>query len=142
MGMFDYLRCEFKLPGVRPEVQGLQFQTKCLDEAMDNFLLKEDGTLWHEEYDARVEETSEAFFGFYIHRENLRWVRYLHSGELRFYHYAEEADQVEFLGFMIDGQLRELHRMVATPQWVESGPTEVVVTARQNPVVRVLDDAK
>lgn len=117
MGMFDELRCELKLPGVVSAAQGLVFQTKSLDEAMDNFLLKQDGTLWHEEYDARVEKTDRAPLGFFIHRENTRWVQRSHSGELRFYHYRNEDDQIEFLAFLMRGRLREIHLIKATPGW-------------------------
>lgn len=49
MGMFDSVSCKYPLP--MPEnPQGytgsVDFQTKCLDNVMDNFEIREDGTLW------------------------------------------------------------------------------------------------
>ena len=49
---------------------------------LDLYEIREDGTLWHEEYDERFEETPEAPLGFYIHRENKRWISVPITGEI------------------------------------------------------------
>lgn len=88
MGMFDELRCKYPLP-----VEGaneLDYQTKDLDNALNQFEIREDGTLWVEEYD--VEDHSdpnavgiERFFGCAT-RVNKRW-KQVHDfeGEIEFY---------------------------------------------------------
>ncbi len=57
MGMFDELRCRYPLP-----VEGansLEYQTKDTPaQLMDLYEIREDGTLWHEDYD--IEDHSEA----------------------------------------------------------------------------------
>lgn len=113
MGMFDNLRCKFPLPGVMPAAGDLQFQTKSLDCLMDDFEIREDGSLWHQQYDVRVEQTPDSFFGCVIHQDNKRWVRVLLSGEIRFYGWQGKENSVEFLGFYWKGELREIHCLEA-----------------------------
>lgn len=49
MGLFDNIRCEYPLPG-NPIVD--EWQTKDTPaQYLDTYVIKEDGTLWHEEYD-------------------------------------------------------------------------------------------
>ena len=43
MGLFDTVRCEYLLPEVRH--QGLEFQTKVLEYAMDHYTIPRDGRL-------------------------------------------------------------------------------------------------
>jgi hypothetical protein len=58
MGLFDNIRCKYKLP-MPDDLMELRdfkfneevFQTKDLECAMDFYVIEEDGTLWHEEYD-------------------------------------------------------------------------------------------
>lgn len=84
MGMFDDLRCKYPLP-----VKGanaLAYQTKDTPaQYLDNYEIREDGTLWHEAYETRMEETKAAPLGFYLHRDNKRWEPEEMTGELRFY---------------------------------------------------------
>lgn len=141
MGMFDYIRCKMPFPIQEPGLTELQFQTKSFDNcAMDNFEIREDGSIWREEYDLRIEETKNSMFGFFLHRDNPRWVPYPHSGEVRFWEFrkavvaeriegvegdaAERSlhpayDEVEFLAFAMTGQVRELHLITATGKWKE-----------------------
>jgi hypothetical protein len=57
MGLYDNLTCKFPLP-----IKGInefEFQTKDTDaQFLDNYEIREDGTLWHELYD--VEDCSDA----------------------------------------------------------------------------------
>lgn len=50
MGMFDYLLCDYPLPA-REEAKGLTYQTKDFDRQMDTIHIREDGSVWGEEYD-------------------------------------------------------------------------------------------
>lgn len=46
MGMFDYVRCQYPLPGnPSPTVQGADFQTKDLDCLLDLYTIERDGAL-------------------------------------------------------------------------------------------------
>lgn len=158
MGMFDYLRCKMPLPlAVQdPELAEMQFQTKSFDTcAMDNFEIREDGSLWREEYDLRVEETSESLFGFYFHRDNPRWVPCPYSGEIRFGEFREVKpsgrplqegemapsphsrvyEEVEFLAFVLNGQVQLLHLVTATGKWAQetSESSNPALRKRQQP---------
>ena len=59
MGMFDYIKCEAKLPlisdlGETSEVNynELTYQTKDMNDNMDNYTIRKNGTLWIQKYDA------------------------------------------------------------------------------------------
>ena len=50
MGMFDYIKCEIKLPdNTLPD--GREFQTKSLDSAMENYVITVKGELYREVWD-------------------------------------------------------------------------------------------
>lgn len=121
MGMFDDIKCKYPLP-----VEGanaLSYQTKDTDaQQLDNYEIREDGTLWHENYDPRFEENKEAPLGFYIHRDNLRWEQVPITGEVRFYTmYGIKAGQLvnanardgwlEWSAYFADGKLNQLHML-------------------------------
>lgn len=55
MAVFDYLRCRYPLPV--PELQDAVFQTYDLIAYMEDYTLREDGTLWRTAYD--VEDRSD-----------------------------------------------------------------------------------
>ena len=60
MGMYDYIACRYPLPTTAPEFvksDDHQYQSKSLDCRMDVYEIRDDGTLWLEEYD--VEDQSE-----------------------------------------------------------------------------------
>jgi hypothetical protein len=113
MGMFDDLRCQYPL-----SVEGanaLGYQTKDLLCVMDQYELRVDGTLWHEEYDTRVEESPEAFFGVWLHRDNKRWEQVRLTGEVRFYASLggrggmPECGWIEWSAYFKDGGLQQLN---------------------------------
>ena len=55
--------------------KGHQYQTKDTpSQVLDHYEIRDDGTLWYQEYDARWEENSESLFGGYLKIENERWV--------------------------------------------------------------------
>ncbi len=57
MGMFDDIRCKYPLP--IDGANGLDYQTKDTEsQYCDLYEIREDGTLWHEDYD--MEDQSDA----------------------------------------------------------------------------------
>lgn len=116
MGLFDYLRCKLPLPVAG--ANDLEFQTKDTDaQYMDHYEIREDGTLWHQEYDTedRSDPTAEglaALFGC-MTRVNERWVQDDMTGEVRFYTSigstpTTTGEWVEFSAFFVRGQLKHI----------------------------------
>ena len=60
MGMYDNLRCHYPLP--IDSANDRLYQTKDLDCLMNDYEIREDGTLWHMAYDEPVEMTGEVRF--------------------------------------------------------------------------------
>lgn len=88
MGMFDIVRIQFPIPW--PEVQDVIWQSKSTPaQYLDSYEIREDGSLWHEAYDERVEKTDKAPMGCWIHQENQRWERELLDGEIECDEYIE-----------------------------------------------------
>lgn len=108
MGLYDYIRCRYPLP-----VEGanaLEFQTKDTDaQYLDHYEIREDGTLFHEQYDPRIEKDEKAPLGFYSHRENVRWEQIKMTGEIRFYASGDDGSWIEFSAYFLDGNLREIN---------------------------------
>ena len=83
MGMFDTLEIKYALPW--PEVQdSTEWQSKDTPtQNLDNYELREDGTLWHEAYDERwVEDPSDQLSGGYTRKDNKRWEQIELDGEV------------------------------------------------------------
>ena len=116
MGMFDNLECEYPLP-VKVD-RGEPFQTKDTPaQFLDNYKIKEDGTLWHEKYD--TEDRSDpnasgldAFRGCAT-RVNKRWEQCADfTGEIAFYGFHNEKKQegwVEFSAYFNKGLLVQIN---------------------------------
>ena len=122
MGMFDHIRCKYPLP-----VSGLServFQTKDTEhQALDMYEIREDGSLWREEYD--IEDHSnpnaeglERFTGC-MSRVNKRWVPETITGEICFYDFPtgnhNDGGWVEFSAYFVDGKLREINLIKNKP---------------------------
>lgn len=110
MGMFDDVICQYPLP--IPEAQGFWFQSKCTPaQFLDKYEIRADGTLWHLEYDGRIEETDKAPLGFWMHRDNERWEQVDYTGELEIHHYEGEAPHGTWYSFRFwfrDGVVRDV----------------------------------
>lgn len=114
MGMFDYLRCLYSLP-----VEGANarlYQTKDLEDMMDLYEIREDGTLWHELYD--VEDHSDpTATGLWriagmMTRVNKRWEQVPLTGEVQFYvslRQEQPCGWIEWSAYFVGGRLKELH---------------------------------
>jgi len=65
MGMFDTVKCLYRTPW--PDAKDVEWQTKDTDaQCLDNYEIREDGSLWHEEYDPKDRSDT---------RVNRRWVQ-------------------------------------------------------------------
>lgn len=97
MGMFDYLKCRYPLP-----VEGandLDFQTKSLYKRLDDFEIREDGTLWK-----KPDNETE-------------WYKFNFTGEIRFHaiwneefinEEAKYSGWIDFSAYFIDGAIQSV----------------------------------
>lgn len=97
MRMFDYITCKYPVPvdGLDEEV----FQTKSIDEepSLDHFEIREDGTLWREEFDIEDRSDPDAKgmgrFAGMATRVNQRWVAMNDfAGDIQFYTVLDDKD--------------------------------------------------
>lgn len=113
MGMFDELRCHYPL--TVPGANELLYQTKSFDADLDLYEIREDGTLWHQDYDVEdhSDPNAEGFmrFGGMMTRVRQRWEPVTLTGEVRFYSNLppDSSDWIEWSASFVDGRLRELH---------------------------------
>ena len=114
MGMFDHLRSEYPLPAAG--ANELAYQTKDTDaQWMDNYVIRADGTLWHELYETEDHsdptQTGLARFIGSEARVRPRWVQVpAWTGEIRFYTYRGDR-RLEFSAYFVDGVLSQVHRI-------------------------------
>lgn len=136
MGMFDDIKCKYPLP--LAGANALAYQTKDTPmQYLDQYEIREDGTLWHEEYD--TEDHSEAgkwmkenpgkelpeslgllSFAGCMARVNKRWEQLKLTGEIGFYtmygikdgqlvHANARDGWLEWSAYFVDGKLNQLH---------------------------------
>lgn len=101
MGMFDNITYESKFPGK-------EFQTKDTpSQGLDNYYIKEDGTLWYRDYDARWVEDPNALFGGYLDQYNERIIPQPDfTGEIRFYDYDHHNNLLdEYSAYFVKGKM-------------------------------------
>ncbi len=116
MGMFDHIHCTYPLP-IDEEIAG-GFQTKDTPALnLDDYEIRADGTLWHQEYDIEDQsdpgaEGLESIAGR-LARVNVRWVHCADfTGEIAFYRFADEdaaTGWIEFSATFHNGRLQELN---------------------------------
>lgn len=106
MGMFDQLTCRYPLPN--PKAVGVLCQTKDTPaQYLDNYEIREDGSLWHEAYD--VEDQSDpkaeglARLRGMLARVRKHWEPCRFTGEIVFY-----ANDFEYSAYFVRGQLKHL----------------------------------
>ena len=89
MGLFDDVRVKYQLPW--PEVQDNMWQSKDTPaQYLDLYEIREDGTLWHQAYDERLEENSK----YPIGRDNKRWEQVKFTGELEIHEIIQSKASV------------------------------------------------
>lgn len=107
MGLFDELRCKYPLPIAG--ANDLLFQTKSFDSPyMDQYEIREDGTIWYETYVLRHEENADAPLGFYQRRDDATWVQLTTTDEVRFYTSDANEKWIEFSAHFVGGKLKHL----------------------------------
>lgn len=128
MGMFDDIRCKYPLPV--PGANDLDYQTKDTGhQYMDQYEIREDGTLWHEDYD--IEDQSDlakwraahpgeeppeemtsalASWAGCMARINKRWRQVKCTGEIGFYNTlgTDHSGWIEWSAYFIDGELQTI----------------------------------
>ena len=111
MGMFDYMKCKYPLPGAGDNNR--EYQTKDTPaQFLDNYEIRADGSLWHLDYDIedRSDPNAEGLARLVgrLSRVNERWEPVPFIGEIRFYRYVSETDNAEFSAYFVNGMLNFL----------------------------------
>lgn len=126
MGMFDELRCRYPLPV--DGASALLFQTKDTPiQCMDQYEIREDGTLWHEDHDIEDHSDPKAegimrMCGM-LTRVNKRWEQLVNfTGEIRFYttRGKHNSGWIEFSAYFKDGRVHEVNLIEDRPPTNES----------------------
>lgn len=115
MGMFDNIKCSYKLP-IEKDFSKEVFQTKNTPaQWLDHYEIREDGTLWHENYDTEDQSDPNEIgfkrFSGCCTKVNKRW-EFVKDfiGEIRFYTtYNSDKCCIEFSSYFANGILKELH---------------------------------
>jgi hypothetical protein len=104
MGMFDYIRYNQH-----------EYQTKDTpNQLMDNYEIRENGTLWVEKYDTEWIEDPNAFLGGYINQINHIWKQLdNYTGEIRFYRHLDKDYKIweEISAYFVKGNLKHLEKL-------------------------------
>lgn len=97
MGMFDYIR-----------YKGKTYQTKDTpNQWLDTYEIRDDGTLWVENYDSEWVDEPEAILGGYFRDKNHRWEQLEDfTGEIFFYEYDGKGTDIEISSYFIKGKLK------------------------------------
>lgn len=91
MGMFDNVKCDYKLPWPESADFGFDWQTK--DTAipyLDRYEIRADGTLWYEQHDKRFETNDDTVLGIVLYRDNQRWEQVQWEGEFEIHHWHDD----------------------------------------------------
>lgn len=149
MGMYDYIVCRYPLPTVPPPwaTPDQQYQSKSLDCRMDVYEIRDDGSLWVEDYDIEdrserakwkakhpgeelPKELAESFLSLAgcMSRVNKRWVKQHFDGVVEFYH-SNWSSAAYGMVFTPDGADHESVTYEAT--FVDGVVTKIVETERE-----------
>lgn len=114
MGMFDCIRCKCPLPV--PFSDDNEPQTKDTpSQQLDSYEIREDGTLWHEEYDIEDQSNPNAEgllrFAGCMTRVNKRWVPTKFTGSINFYGEGEDGEWLEYQTYFIGGIMQSITRV-------------------------------
>ncbi len=91
MGMSDEVKIRYQLPW--PEVQGKTWQSHDTPvQGLDQYEIREDGTLWYEACDMRFEDAPQTVLGVKVHRDNLRWEQKIWQGQIECHTGLEEPE--------------------------------------------------
>lgn len=123
MGMFDNITCKHPLPVAG--ANAMTFQTKDTPaQWLDHYEIREDGTLWHEDYDTEDQSDAakweqahpgqqaprelDAFCGC-MTKVNQRWTQLTDfTGEICFYEILEPNGWIEFSAYFVNGHIKHI----------------------------------
>lgn len=122
MGMFDWLRLEVPLPDTGEVPHDEQFQTKDLENMLDQYVIAEDGHLYLEKWDHVWADDTKSFLGGYLERIEGSYRREIvpdYHGDINFYHDAVrtiDGKRIwhEYIARFTDGKLSRIS-VVETP---------------------------
>lgn len=109
MGMFDDIRVLLPLPGGSTTTE---FQTKSLSNFLEQYEIREDGTLWREDYDTEDHSDPNAKgllrFAGMMARVNQRWVQVTDfTGEIEFHEWHSDRGEMEaYSTYWVNGELK------------------------------------
>ena len=112
MGMFDDINCKYALP-MPADPQGytgsVNFQTKSLDNALDKFEIREDGTLW--KLNVTYETTDDPMWPFNI--KDTHWVPHNITQTIEIHDYISSNKKgldysIEYQITIIDGKVQKV----------------------------------
>lgn len=116
MGLFDDLKCEYPLPD--SNMQDHAFQTKSLDNRLDQYRITKDGRLMVAEYRLDpIPESERKHFLDCTHRVELGERDTQYHGDIVFYAFEDRydnSDMIEYQARFTDGQLQWIKRWIAT----------------------------
>jgi hypothetical protein len=98
MGMFDTLKVQLKIPGFA-EVPDVEFQTKSLDCALENYVITNNGELYREKWDYNWITDDTHFLGGYEHK--------IEGSYRREYLTNYHGDIIFYEGKSVDGRWRD-----------------------------------
>jgi len=147
MGMFDKIKCKMPLitidevTGARVDWSNHQYQTKDTpNQFLDQYEIREDGTLWVEEYDVedQSDPNAEDFAKFLgcMTRVNKRWVQlYDVKGEVRFYdclswsnEKPDDSGWIEWSAYLVKGVVSQIQLIEYRKPKLGSPPSKEVQT--------------
>ena len=116
MGMFDNVKCLYPTPW--PKSAELEWQTKDTPaQYLDDYEVRMDGTLWHKEYESRIEADPKAPLGVWLHRESEHWVQENMTGQLEIY-----AGDYTIMFWLRDGKVKDAVFYVANQEEGKGSP--------------------
>lgn len=108
MGMFDSVRCYYREMSEEDQERG--YQTKDLNNALDNFEIREDGSLWILEFEEFWRTNQENGKEEYI-RENERWIpEESITDTIVFYDY-EDGESIDYKVQWTNGKLTYFEKL-------------------------------
>jgi len=88
MGMFDVIRVEVPMPDTGEVPVGLDYQTKCLDNTLDGYVIAADNRLYRESWEFEYIKDETHFGGGYLQKIEGTYKRTLvedYHGDIVFY---------------------------------------------------------
>lgn len=117
--MFDSLVIKYPLPN--KEHNALVYQTKNLARMLDNYEIREDGTLWHERVVREWEENPNSPIGGYLRDVSRKWMPVSDfEGGISFYTSIDDGlggpsrGWVEYKAVFVDSVLVSVHVVTST----------------------------